>query len=66
MIFKLMPFEQASLIELIKTDNKVLNKLVIVFSALCCEMSLLVNEGENKYAIALMYYGEGISLNLIY
>ena len=54
-----MPFEQASLIELVKTDNKLLNKLVIVYSALCCEMSLLINEGENKYITALLYYAEG-------
>lgn len=55
----IMPFEQASLIQLIKTDNKVLNKLVTVFSALCCELSYLIQEGEDKYCCSLLYYGEG-------
>ena len=53
-----MPYEQASLIELIRTDNKILNKIVLVFTALCSEIDYLVKEGENKYFISLIYYGE--------
>ncbi len=54
-----MPYEQGSLFELIKTDNKVLNKIVIVFAALCSEIDLLIKEGENKYCWGLLLYGEG-------
>ncbi len=52
-------FEHATLIQLIKTDNKVLNKIVIAFAALCSECEFLINEGENKYFNAILYYGEG-------
>ena len=54
-----MPYEQASLLQLIKTDNKVLNKIVTVFAALNCEMEFLINEGERKYFNGLLMYGEG-------
>lgn len=53
-----MPYEQGSLFELIKTDNKVLNKIVTVFAALGIEIDFLVKEGENKYCWALLLYGE--------
>ena len=56
---KAVPYEQASLLQLIKTDNKVLNKIVTVFAALCCEMDFLVKEGEVKYFWGLLLYGEG-------
>ena len=58
-----MPYEQASLIELIRTDNKILNKIVLVFSAICSEMDFLIKEGENKYFISLVYYGEATSVS---
>uniref|UniRef100_A0A663LRT9 WASH complex subunit 4 N-terminal domain-containing protein n=1 Tax=Athene cunicularia TaxID=194338 RepID=A0A663LRT9_ATHCN len=35
---KLLPYEQSSLLELIKTENKVLNKVITVYAALCCEI----------------------------
>jgi WASH complex subunit 7 len=35
-----------------------LNKIVLVFSALCSEIDYLVKEGETKYFISLVYYGE--------
>ena len=57
-----LPYEKASLLELIKTDNRVLNKIVIVFAALCCEMDSLVKEGESKYCWALLVYGHGPEL----
>jgi hypothetical protein len=56
---KSIPYEQASLLELIKTDNKVLNKIVTVFAALSSEMDFLIKEGENKYCWGLLLYGEG-------
>ncbi|XP_019624304.1 PREDICTED: WASH complex subunit SWIP-like [Branchiostoma belcheri] len=54
-----LPYEQTSLLELIKTDNKVLNKVLTVFSSLCCEMSALKHEAETKFYHALLFYGEG-------
>jgi WASH complex subunit 7 len=54
-----IPYEQASLFSLIKTDNKVLNKIVTVFAALGSEMDFLAKEGDNKYCYGLLLYGEG-------
>ena len=54
-----MPYEQGSLLQLIRTDNKVLNKIVTVFAALISEMDILMREGENKYCWGLSFYGEG-------
>uniref|UniRef100_A0A2K6LI74 WASH complex subunit 4 n=1 Tax=Rhinopithecus bieti TaxID=61621 RepID=A0A2K6LI74_RHIBE len=41
---KLLPYEQSSLLELIKTENKVLNKVITVYAALCCEIKKLKYE----------------------
>uniref|UniRef100_A0A8C5MTC3 WASH complex subunit 4 n=1 Tax=Leptobrachium leishanense TaxID=445787 RepID=A0A8C5MTC3_9ANUR len=41
---KLVPYEQSSLLELIKTENKVLNKVITVYAALCCEIKKLKYE----------------------
>ncbi len=57
--FEAIPYEQASLLQLIRTDNKVLNKIVTVFSALISEIDILLKEGENKYCWGLLFYGEG-------
>ncbi|XP_045892168.1 WASH complex subunit 4-like [Micropterus dolomieu] len=38
---KLLPYEQSSILELIKTDNKVLNKVITVYAALCSEVKKL-------------------------
>ncbi|MEJ1277161.1 WASH complex subunit 4 [Cricetulus griseus] len=43
---KLLPYEQSSLLELIKTENKVLNKVITVYAALCCEIKKLKYEIE--------------------
>lgn len=58
---KLLPYEQSSLLELIKTDNKVLNKVITVYAALCCEVKKLKHEAETKFYNGLLYYGEGVS-----
>lgn len=47
------------MLQLIKTDNKVLNKIMTVLAALCCEMHALKHEAETKLYNALMFYGEG-------
>ncbi|XP_066561354.1 WASH complex subunit 4 [Amia ocellicauda] len=58
---KLLPYEQSSLLELIKTENKVLNKVITVYAALCCEIKKLKYEAETKFYNGLLYYGEGAS-----
>ncbi|KAJ3596591.1 hypothetical protein NHX12_002996 [Muraenolepis orangiensis] len=58
---KLVPCEQSSLLELIKTDNKVLNKVITVYAALCSEVKKLKYEAETKFYNGLLYYGEGVS-----
>ncbi|XP_054885135.1 WASH complex subunit 4 isoform X1 [Poeciliopsis prolifica] len=57
---KLLPYEQTSLLELIKTDNKVLNKVVTVYAALCGEVKKLKYEAETKFYNGLLFYGEGV------
>uniref|UniRef100_H2RUF7 WASH complex subunit 4 N-terminal domain-containing protein n=1 Tax=Takifugu rubripes TaxID=31033 RepID=H2RUF7_TAKRU len=56
---KLLPYEQSSILELIKTDNKVLNKVITVYAALCSEVKKLKYEAETKFYSGLLYYGEG-------
>uniref|UniRef100_A0A3B3TAL3 WASH complex subunit 4 n=1 Tax=Paramormyrops kingsleyae TaxID=1676925 RepID=A0A3B3TAL3_9TELE len=56
---KLLPYEQSSLLELIKTENKVLNKVITVYAALCSEVKKLKYEAETKLYSGLLYYGEG-------
>ena len=55
----MLPYEQTTLLQLIHTDNKVLNKVMTVMAALCTEMSALVHEAQTKFYPALMLYGEG-------
>uniref|UniRef100_A0A3Q2CBB9 WASH complex subunit 4 n=1 Tax=Cyprinodon variegatus TaxID=28743 RepID=A0A3Q2CBB9_CYPVA len=57
---KLLPDEQTSLLELIKTDNKVLNKVITVYAALCSEVKKLKYEAETKFYNGLLFYGEGV------
>ena len=35
------PYEQTNIIQLIKSDNKVFNKVMLVYSALCSEVNQL-------------------------
>ncbi|TSM52349.1 WASH complex subunit 4 [Bagarius yarrelli] len=58
---KLLPYEQSSLLELIKTENKVLNKVITVYAALCSEVKKLKYEAETKFYNGLLYYAEGVS-----
>ncbi|XP_068718075.1 WASH complex subunit 4-like [Montipora capricornis] len=55
---QILPYEQSKLLELIKTDNKVLNKVVMVFAALCREMDQLKYEAVTKYFTPLLLYEE--------
>ncbi|KAK7791494.1 hypothetical protein R5R35_008848 [Gryllus longicercus] len=53
------PHEQCTLLQLIDTDNKVLNKVLTVFTTLCAEVRSLQSEAKLKYYETLMFYGEG-------
>lgn len=59
MIFQFLPYEQTTMLQLIKTDNKIFNKIITVLASLCGELEVLKYEAENKFYNALMYYGEG-------
>jgi len=63
-IIQCAPYEQTSLLELIQTDNKILNKVMLVLSSLCCEVTHLQSEAEQRFYPALLYYGEGGKLFL--
>ncbi|XP_063238126.1 WASH complex subunit 4 isoform X2 [Bacillus rossius redtenbacheri] len=52
--------EHTTLLELISTDNKVLNKVLIVFASLCSETRRLRAEARTKYFNAVLFYGEGV------
>jgi WASH complex subunit 7 len=54
-----LPYEEASLLKLVQTDNIVLNKVLSVFASLCAEVSALKHEAQVKYYPALLFYGEG-------
>ncbi|XP_020600408.1 WASH complex subunit 4-like, partial [Orbicella faveolata] len=53
-----LPYEQSRLLELIKTDNKVFNKVVMVFASLCREMDQLKHEATTKFYTPLLLYEE--------
>lgn len=53
------PHEQASLADLIQTDNKVFNKVMTVLVSLCVEIADLKREAESKFYAPLLLYGDG-------
>merc|ERR1719483_167487 len=54
---QILPYEQTSLLQLIHTDNKILNKVLTVLGALCSEMDALKHEAQTKFYSALLLYG---------
>ncbi|CAI8002431.1 WASH complex subunit 4 [Geodia barretti] len=52
-------FEHATLLELIRTDHKILNKVVTVFAALCLEIDEHARKAVTKYYLPLLLYGDG-------
>ena len=56
---QLTPYEQTTLLQLVRTDNKVLNKVIAVLATLCAECDFLKHEAENKLYTPLLFYGEG-------
>lgn len=61
---QLEPDEEISVLDIIDTDNKVLNKVLIVFSTLCLEVRSLEQELATQYLEQILYYGEGSEYNL--
>ncbi|PNF21208.1 hypothetical protein B7P43_G05087, partial [Cryptotermes secundus] len=59
-----VPYEHTTLLQLIDTDNKVLNKILVVFATLCAEVRYLKSEAKNKYYDTILFYGEGGEGNL--
>jgi len=49
--------EQTTLVELIKTDNKILNKVVLVFTNNCLEIKLMVEKAKNTFYAPLKMFG---------
>lgn len=57
------PVEQADATDVINCDNKIIDKIVRVFSALCCEVSFIRDEFKCKYLNLILYYGDDIDEN---
>lgn len=51
--------EDMSLLELARSNNKLLNKLLVSIATLCEEIHLLVNEAKDNYYTPLVSYDEG-------
>eukprot|EP00111_Clytia_hemisphaerica_P017411 TCONS_00051483-protein len=58
---QILPYEHAQLFDLVNTDNKVLNKVIIVIGVLCSELKALVHEAKTKLYDPLMLYDEALS-----
>ena len=54
--------EDACVQELVRTDNKVLNKVVLALGTLCVEVKELEREAQSRFFPALLLYGEGSRL----
>ena len=59
---QLTPHEQASALDLVRTENKVFNKTITVFMVLCQEIAELRNEAETQFYAPLLLYGEVLRL----
>jgi len=58
---EMTPHETTDLLDVVRTDNKVFNKVVSVFLALCRELTALQEEAVNEFYGPLLLYGEGVS-----
>ena len=52
------PYESIDLMDLVKTDNKSLNKVILVLSSLCLEVSQLKQQLFENFIPCLLMYGE--------
>lgn len=52
------PYESASLVDLVKTDNKLFGKIILVFSSLCLEMKKLSVVGKQQFYAPFLMFGK--------
>jgi len=52
------PMESAGLVDLVKTDNKVLGKVILVFSSLCLEMRKLSRIARKRFYAPFVLFGK--------
>lgn len=52
------PYEQTKIVELTKSDNKLFNKILLVFASLSSEMKRLTDEANTRFAPPFMAFGE--------
>lgn len=50
------PRESISVLDVIESDNRMLNKIIAVFTVLCEEIKALQQEAEDKYAYNFYLY----------
>ena len=53
-----MPCENLSLSNLVHSENKNVNKVIITFSSIVLEMDNLINEAKSNLYYPLLLYGE--------
>lgn len=58
-ILQMAPFEQVSLVGLVRSENKLVNKVVLALSAVCLEASQLTEEARTNLCPPLNLYGNG-------
>lgn len=56
---QMAPFEQVSLVGLVRSENKLVNKVVLALSAVCLEASQLTEEARASLFPPLNLYGNG-------
>jgi len=54
----IQPYEQTTVVDLIRTDNKLYNKVTMAFAALCDEVSFLREVALKKFYPALVLFGQ--------
>lgn len=57
---QMAPFEHVSMVRLVQAGNKVVNKVVLALSALCLEVTQLVDEARTHLYPPLLLYGSGV------
>lgn len=58
---QVLPYERTTLFELINTENEVLNKVLTILAAMCCELKELKHEAKTKFYAPLLLYDEVLS-----
>jgi len=54
------PYEQTNILQLIRTDNKVFNKIITVFASLCLEIQQLQTQAKDTLYAPLKLLGEKV------